>query len=965
MRTLLELHYDAIHFQRWKEKNGKAPLRRSEYHVFNTTVNAHRKKMCQRLTLPKDVKSILQIPRDEENLHKLEELRKVILREIEGEEYFFVDNQGQAESIADAVVKCPRETFVDEVGVACCLPSGSRVLLDGEFSSKAEVAAAVRQIRNDWITVLMRPYETPRSPLVDEFGKNLRDKTIADLEAEWTRPQIMDRLLLCLFDALWLKQSDRWSKAGVANLNVDETPELAKWFLHGMNVGAKPIFDGICSMCGALLYGEINQRSANHNKTAGPPLDRDGSVLLHPDGSPRTDAQPPFLLRYSPQVFAKEAPAVFTHDPETNRLSLVEGMHPPWLRREHARSNKFEPWLYCVDCHDRYLNNGKRQRSHIPYRDKASQSLMKRMHERELVAQDSEVTSQAALEEPEAAAGGECDTEMSDHDLNLGDDDGSLHDDADAGGECDAEKFDHDVDCSDVDDVLDDDAGELLDGRDGQAGEEPLTVDVVDRPDTVYPTLEEYKVKWGRSLAQHSKPVSGVFSHSNLIPDAIPQLWQDCPHVPFDKLTSNDAVSRLSRCRPINGFTPAHVADGHVRYAHNTGEVNFRRRHPLQLASTMGFVLNKRAGNFPGLTQEEKYALHEILTWMGQPGNNPVCFYGSELEDYSKACKTLMDIVQPLLPEGSTRARIRATSRISKKNLQDGSLGDTLGDEARGLVVLDFEGHPQKYNQIEIFRDVVAKEVNVLKIDVPRHDGRGWKRTHSEIDTQDLGEEWPQQMSKGARYVLEETWVRANDPHYDAKCYPHMHPYGTGSVLSEYYAGGPKSNFRNRVTQIQSIFRRSPLWAFWKLDWSIKHDLFHLHKRKQEQRGLASSSQLEADPHKRLFGMAIPKNIPESSAWWKEQAKDLFALTEEHELGMMSAMVTITHNDLVPEMLANIRRGTKGCGRSSMGAAVMIQLRAIRTSDNLLNPRPRHFILHTHRRAVGQVRSHRQRRQSK
>ena len=46
-----------------------------------------------------------------------------------------------------------------------------------------------------------------------------------------------------------------------------------------------------------------------------------------------------------------------------------------------------------------------------------------------------------------------------------------------------------------------------------------------------------------------------------------------------------------------------------------------------------------------------------------------------------------------------------------------------------------------------------------------------------------------------------------------------------------------------------------------------------------------------------------------SSAWWKEQAKDLFALTEEHELGMMSCMVTQTHNDLAPEMLANIRRG--------------------------------------------------------
>ena len=46
-----------------------------------------------------------------------------------------------------------------------------------------------------------------------------------------------------------------------------------------------------------------------------------------------------------------------------------------------------------------------------------------------------------------------------------------------------------------------------------------------------------------------------------------------------------------------------------------------------------------------------------------------------------------------------------------------------------------------------------------------------------------------------------------------------------------------------------------------------------------------------------------------SSEWWKEQANDLFALTEEHELGMMSTMTTITHNDLSPELLASVRRG--------------------------------------------------------
>ena len=99
------------------------------------------------------------------------------------------------------------------------------------------------------------------------------------------------------------------------------------------------------------------------------------------------------------------------------------------------------------------------------------------------------------------------------------------------------------------------------------------------------------------------------------------------------------------------------------------------------------------------------------------------------------------------------------------------------------------------------------------------------------------------------------------------------------------------------------------MWAFWKLDWLIKHELFNLNFRRGRQRGTASATQDDPDHIRRLYGTAIPKNTPESSAWWKEQAKDLFALTEEHELGMMSSMVTITHNDLVPEMLANIRRG--------------------------------------------------------
>ena len=54
----------------------------------------------------------------------------------------------------------------------------------------------------------------------------------------------------------------------------------------------------ICAMCGCLLYD-------TGGNAYGPPINRDGKILVK-DGEPDTTAQPPFLLRFSPQLFAKE-----------------------------------------------------------------------------------------------------------------------------------------------------------------------------------------------------------------------------------------------------------------------------------------------------------------------------------------------------------------------------------------------------------------------------------------------------------------------------------------------------------------------------------------------------------------------------------------------------------------------------------------------------------------------------------
>ena len=88
--------------------------------------------------------------------------------------------------------------------------------------------------------------------------------------------------------------------------------------------------------------------------------------------------------------------------------------------------------------------------------------------------------------------------------------------------------------------------------------------------------------------------------------------------------------------------------------------------------------------------------------------------------------------------------------------------------------------------------DVVAKEVNILKVDVPREDGRGWKRTSVEINAgdRDLGERWRDGMAAGAKYVIEETWVKANDPHFDAKVLElHSNPHRIWGSRSRSWVG--------------------------------------------------------------------------------------------------------------------------------------------------------------------------------
>ena len=84
-----------------------------------------------------------------------------------------------------------------------------------------------------------------------------------------------------------------------------------------------------------------------------------------------------------------------------------------------------------------------------------------------------------------------------------------------------------------------------------------MEVELPTIPKVERPTLDQYKAKWASLLEYHSRGNDEVYSLKNLVPKPQHVLWQDCPHVPFSELKSQEAQARLSMARPISGLHEA------------------------------------------------------------------------------------------------------------------------------------------------------------------------------------------------------------------------------------------------------------------------------------------------------------------------------------------------------------------------------------------------------------------------
>ena len=216
MLTLLELHYEDLNKNKQK-KRSKA--------IFGSIAYAHRKQLNQKLVLPQRVKQILRCAKDEVSLTKLEFLLQAVRSEMEGQTTVYMTSQEEVEQLARAIENCDTKVC-DEVGPGGGrIPEGARLVVEVQGTSLAtrreHVAELVRSLEiGTPLDVKMRPFNTARKPPLDPFGRALLknpEMTVRELLADGTIEEIRDKLLLCLWDALFLSASEQWTKDGVSN----------------------------------------------------------------------------------------------------------------------------------------------------------------------------------------------------------------------------------------------------------------------------------------------------------------------------------------------------------------------------------------------------------------------------------------------------------------------------------------------------------------------------------------------------------------------------------------------------------------------------------------------------------------------------------------------------------------------------------------------------------------------------
>ena len=208
-------------------------------------------------------------------------------------------------------------------------------------------------------------------------------------------------------------------------------------------------------------------------------------------------------------------------------------------------------------------------------------------------------------------------------------------------------------------------------------------------------------------------------------------------------------------------------------YKGNVGPVRFSLQHTN---ATIACMLNRNDGSFTGLSAEELQAWHECLSWLREPGHNKWVY--NTTTNYEQI-SSLWDKLQlelnsrNLIPEGDKQTHITFVPKFGS-NVPGGVLGETLGDEHAGIVVVtDATGKPDSFRNLQRLQHLEGTQEYRVEVRLPTSTGQAWCKRHQDLETSDcaaLGADWRTDLASGAQCHVEQAWVHAGDAHFEAKC---------------------------------------------------------------------------------------------------------------------------------------------------------------------------------------------------
>ena len=292
-------------------------------------------------------------------------------------------------------------------------------------------------------------------------------------------------------------------------------------------------------------------------------------------------------------------------------------------------------------------------------------------------------------------------------------------------------------------------------------------------------------------------------------------------------------------------------------------------------------------------------------------------------------------------PGSEVKVRMQRTKRLN--DVVETTLGETIGSESAVLVMVDPAEMPRNWKSVELLAEKIGEEEYRVIAEERHADGT------VDADQVLLSATDAVSLQTSAARLGRVAKVTLGDMHLDAKLFPDKHPYGSGSLRSLEGSCKMQTFAKNRSLLLESVFRKSPVWAFWMLERLIKNDLYFREQSRQRRCAEASNTNNSAkgckraapdqdteatgdarvDPYEKLFTRIDPRHIPESGSWWKARQSNLMSISDDHEYGLMTSMVPSTQ---VTAFRSNAQESEnvplsilQRCQRFSRGKALLSQ----------------------------------------